>query len=132
MAIEKEHDMTDTMRLAVPTNGEGGLEGERSEHFGHCDCFTLVDIEDGKVKSVSILQNPAHEEGGCLRPVGLLSEAGVNAIVAGGMGGRPLAGFQDAGIEVYFENRTPGIAEIIALILGEGLPVMSLENACHH
>lgn len=124
--------MTDTMRLAVPTNGEGGLEGERSEHFGHCDCFTLVDIEDGKIAGVSILQNLAHEEGGCLRPVGLLSEAGVTAIVAAGMGGRPLAGFQDAGIKVYFENQTPGIAATVDKVLAEELPVMSADNACHH
>ena len=36
-----------TMKLAVPTMGQAGLGSERSGHFGHCDCFTIVDIVDG-------------------------------------------------------------------------------------
>ena len=100
--------MAETMKLAVPTMGEGGLQAERSGHFGHCDCFTLIDIADGEIGEVSIIQNPPHEEGGCLRPVGLLSDAGANAIVAAGMGMRPLMGFENAGIDVLFDNVTPG------------------------
>ena len=41
--------MAETMKLAVPTMGEGGLQAERSGHFGHCDCFTLIDIADGEI-----------------------------------------------------------------------------------
>lgn len=64
------------MKLAVPTMGQGGLDGERSGHFGHCDCFTIVDIKNGNIENVSILENPPHIEGGCLRPVNLLADAG--------------------------------------------------------
>ena len=35
------------VRIAVPSEGQGGLDGLRAGHFGHCDVFTLVDIEDG-------------------------------------------------------------------------------------
>jgi len=35
-------------RIAVPSAGKGGLDGHRSEHFGHCDAFTLVDVENGE------------------------------------------------------------------------------------
>ena len=31
-------------RIAVPSIDEGGLNGQRSGHFGHCDVFTLVDV----------------------------------------------------------------------------------------
>ena len=37
------------MRIAVPTDAPGGLDGKRSDHFGHCDVFTLVDIVDEKI-----------------------------------------------------------------------------------
>ena len=88
--------MGETMKLAVPTMGEAGLESERAGHFGHCDCFTVVEIADGEITGTSEVANPPHEEGGCMRPVGLLAKAGVDAIVAAGMGMRPLTGFNQA------------------------------------
>ena len=69
-------------KLAVPTMGEASLDSQRSGHFGHCDCFTLCTIEDGQVTAVEAIANPPHEEGGCLRPVRLLADAGADAIVA--------------------------------------------------
>lgn len=124
--------MTNSFILAVPTMGEAGLESERSGHFGHCDCFTVVKIEDGQISSTSSLANPPHEEGGCLRPVGLLKEAGVDAIVAAGMGMRPMMGFADAGITVYFENQTPRVGDVARMVAAGEVPTMGPENACHH
>lgn len=124
--------MQNTMKLAVPTMGEGGLEAERAGHFGHCDCFTLVKLEDGEITDVSVLDNPPHEEGGCLRPVGLLAEQGVDAIVAAGMGGRPLMGFNQAGITVFFENQTPNVGETVKLVAQDKAPIMSTDQACQH
>ncbi|MDY0340359.1 MAG: NifB/NifX family molybdenum-iron cluster-binding protein [Coriobacteriia bacterium] len=111
--------MTDNGRivLAVPSNGKGGMDAERSGHFGRCDCFTVVDIEDGAIVGSRIVANPPHEDGGCLRPVNLLAGEGVNALVVAGIGGRPLAGFNDVGITVYFDTQIPqvrGVAEQVA------------------
>lgn len=92
------------MKIAIPTMGAGGLACERSGHFGHCDCFTVVTVEDGSITATEVVDNPPHEEGGCMRPVSLLAEHGVDAIVAAGMGMRPMMGFAQAGITVYFEN----------------------------
>ena len=36
-------------RIAVPSLGSGGLDGQRSQHFGHCEAFTLVDVENGEI-----------------------------------------------------------------------------------
>lgn len=121
-----------TLKLAVPTMGEPSLDSERSGHFGHCDCFTLIDIEDGQITEITGLANPPHEEGGCLRPVSLLKEAGADAIVAAGMGMRPLAGFQDAGIIVYFDNATPNVGDVARLVAAGKVPPMDPANACHH
>ena len=57
--------MGETMKLAVPTMGEAGLESERAGHFGHCDCFTVVEIADGEITGTSEVANPPHEEGEC-------------------------------------------------------------------
>ena len=44
----------ETGRIAVPSNGDGGLNAQRSGHFGHCDVFTFIDLENGKVSAVTI------------------------------------------------------------------------------
>ena len=124
--------MGETLKLAVPTMGAADLASERSGHFGHCDCFTIVDIEDGEIKGTSELADPPHEEGGCLRPVGLLSDAGATAIVAAGMGMRPMMGFANAGIDVLFDNVTPGVGDVAKLAAAGTLPHMTANEACHH
>jgi len=93
--------MSETIKIAVPSIGKGGLDAERSSHFGRCDCFSVLNFDENKkFVDCSIIQNPPHVDGGCLTPVNLLAANKVNAIVVGGIGGRPLAGFQSVGIEV--------------------------------
>lgn len=122
--------MADELVLAVPSIGEGGLDGERSGHFGHCDCFTLVKIADGAVAEVSIVDNPPHVEGGCLTPVNLLASHGVQALIVAGMGARPLAGFDQVGIKVFFEDVTPGIRDAVQMVLDGNVMVMDPSHAC--
>ena len=122
--------MTDTTRLAVPSMGAGGLEGQRSGHFGRCDCFTLVDLDKGEIVSASVVDNPPHVEGGCLTPVQLLADHGVTALVVAGMGARPFAGFKDACIDVYFEDVTPIIGDIVALLAAGKVPLLEPGSLC--
>ena len=42
--------MSEKRILGVPSQGQGGLESQRSGHFGHCDCFTLVEIDGMKLR----------------------------------------------------------------------------------
>lgn len=122
-----------TIKLAVPTMGKAGLDAQRAGHFGHCDCFTVVTIEDGKVADeVTVVENPPHEEGGCLRPVNLLAGEGVDAIVAAGMGARPLMGFNQAGITVYFDNTHPAVGDAARAVAAGEAPVMDPSQACQH
>lgn len=122
--------MSEIKRIAFPTADAGGLDAERSGHFGHCDSFTLVDVVDGEVVSVQAIANPPHAEGGCLAPVGILASAGVNALVVAGMGMRPLAGFADVGIRVYFEDQTPHVGTVLDKMMSGELPEMDPGAAC--
>lgn len=104
------------MKIAVPSNAPGGLEAGLSAHFGHCDAFTLVEVEGREIKEVQVLPNAGHEQGGCMAPVMLLKSAGVDILVAGGMGARPLAGFQQVGIQVFFNEGAPTVGEAVRLV----------------
>jgi predicted Fe-Mo cluster-binding NifX family protein len=116
--------------LAVPSNGAGGLEAERSGHFGRCDCFTIVEIADGEVGAVQVLENLPHTDGGCLGPVKLLASNGVTALIVAGIGGRPLAGFKDAGIDVYFDKQLPTVSEAVDAVRAGNVEVIKPEWVC--
>lgn len=47
------------IKLAVPTQGEKGLEETVSDIFGRAKTFTLVEISDGAVVDVQFIENPA-------------------------------------------------------------------------
>jgi predicted Fe-Mo cluster-binding NifX family protein len=117
-------------RIAVPTIGTGGLDGQRSGHFGHCDVFTLVDVEDGEIKSVTTVPNQEHVQGGCMVPVNLLAEHKVNALIVGGIGMRPLMGFRQAGIEVYHDETRPEIRPVVEDLIAEKLPLIGDNQVC--
>ncbi|MEW5911175.1 MAG: NifB/NifX family molybdenum-iron cluster-binding protein [Thermodesulfobacteriota bacterium] len=119
-----------TQIVAFPSSHPGGLDAPLGAHFGHCDLYTLVTLEDGQVKDSRVIPNVPHQQGGCLAPVNHLAQHGVQALVAGGMGLRPLMGFNQVGIEVYFGGNTSTVGEA-ARALAEGrLPRFAQEHTC--
>ena len=79
------------MKVAISTDND-----YVSAHFGRCPSFTILDIEDGKVKKQETIANPGHQPG--LIPK-FLNEEGVQCIITGGMGMRATGFFQEYGIE---------------------------------
>jgi len=117
-------------RIAVPSNGHGGLDGSRAGHFGHCDVFTFVDVEDGEIKNISTLQNQEHAQGGCMVPVNLLAEHKVNALVVGGIGMRPLMGFKQVGIDVYYDAERADIRPVVKDLIADKLQIIANDQVC--
>ncbi|NLH83187.1 MAG: dinitrogenase iron-molybdenum cofactor biosynthesis protein [Phyllobacteriaceae bacterium] len=116
--------------IAIPSDAPGGLSASIAAHFGHCEVFTLVEIDDGRVLGTSLLIPPAHEHGGCLAPVAVLAAAGVEAIVTGGMGARPLLGFLEAGIRPYFAEDCADVDDAARAFAAGALPAFAPERSC--
>jgi ATP-binding protein involved in chromosome partitioning len=70
------------MRIAIPVT-----EGKLSAHFGHCEEFAVVDVDEQtrEIAGVAKLLPPAHEPGVLPK---WLSEQKADVIIAGGMGQR--------------------------------------------
>ncbi len=117
-------------RIAVPSNEKGGLEGMRAAHFGHCDVFTIIDVKDGKIETVSTLQNQEHVQGGCMVPVNLLAQNHVNALIVGGIGMRPLLGFNQVGIDVYYATGRQEIKPVVEDLISGKLNIIGNEQVC--
>jgi predicted Fe-Mo cluster-binding NifX family protein len=109
------------------------MQARRSDHFGHCDVFTVVELDaSNNIKTVEIIPTPEHAAGGCMVPVNILNGARVNAIVVGGMGANPLRGFNQVGIDVYWADRNsiPDAAAVIEHFVAGKLPVMHANQVC--
>lgn len=117
-------------RIAVPSNGQGGLDGTRAGHFGHCEVFTFVDVENGEIKNVSTLQNQEHVQGGCMVPVNLLAEHKVNVLIVGGIGMRPLMGFKQVGIDVYYDAERTDIRPVVEDLIAGKLQLIATDQVC--
>ncbi len=117
-------------RIAIPSMGPGGLDGERSGHFGHCDVFTFVDVEGGEIKQVTTIPNQSHVQGGCMVPVNLLASHNVKALIVGGIGMRPLMGFKQVGVDVYHDETRPQIRPVVEDLIEGKLPMISDNQVC--
>lgn len=112
------------MRIAIPTTN-----GILSAHFGHCEQFTVIDVneETKKITNVEAFDPPAHEPGVLPRWLGGLC---VNLVIAGGMGQRAQMLFNEAGVEVMVgapsENPEKVVGDYLAGVLETGT------NVCDH
>lgn len=116
--------------VAIPSSHPGGLDAMLGAHFGHCDLYTLVTLEDKTIQSVDVIPCVPHQQGGCMAPVQYLADNGTQALIAGGMGFRPLMGFNQVGIAVYFGGESRSVGEAVQAYLEERLPEFRQEHTC--
>lgn len=82
------------MILALPTR-----DGNIDDHFGHCDHYTLVTVDNGNIVSSERMDSP--EGCGCKSDIApVLAEKGVKVMLAGNMGQGATNILTGVGIEV--------------------------------
>lgn len=129
--------MSDTILVAVPSEAPGGLSAQPSAHFGHCAAYTVAAVTNGAIGETRVVANKGHEHGGCVQPVQELAKDGVRALLAGGMGKRPLDAMRAAGIKVYHCQGFPTVeAALLAFAQGKLQPFeeddLCKGNCGHH
>ena len=112
------------MRIAIPV-----ANGQLCMHFGHCEQFALVDVDEGAktILKTDFVTPPPHEPGLLPR---WLHERGANVIIAGGMGQRAQGLFAQNGIKVLVGAPGGSPEEMALAYLNKTLQVG--ENACDH
>jgi Mrp family chromosome partitioning ATPase/predicted Fe-Mo cluster-binding NifX family protein len=117
-------DETGVRRIAVPL-----AEGRMSLHFGHCQEFALVDVDEtrGEIGKVEHAPAPDHQPGLLPR---WLAERGANIIIASGMGARAQGLFEQAGIKVIVGAPREEPEAVVRAYLDGTLPTG--DNVCDH
>lgn len=112
------------MKIAIPV-----AEGRLCMHFGHCEEFALLEINESekKVLGLEMVKAPPHEPG--LLP-GWLADRGATVIIAGGMGARAQGLFAEKNIKVVV-GAPAGSPEDVAKAFLDGTLVTGA-NVCDH
>ena len=112
------------MKIAIPV-----ADGKLNAHFGHCVSIAIMDVDAASKKIVKRedVTPPPHEPG--LLPK-WLGEKGVHVIIAGGMGHRAQALFQERNIRVVIGAPCDTPENLTASFLNETL--VSGVNICDH
>lgn len=110
--------------LAIPVSG-----GRLCPHFGHCESFAIVEVDEKerKVVKTETVQAPPHEPG--LLPE-WLARRKVDVVVAGGMGSKAQELFSDEGIRVVTGADSIAPEEIAMAYMDGSLRLRG--NACDH
>ena len=76
------------LKIAVPTKAYAGLEDVVSEVFGKAKTFTIVEVENGQIKNVRVIDNPAASYNYGSGPVAVktLADLKINYVLASELG----------------------------------------------
>jgi predicted Fe-Mo cluster-binding NifX family protein len=80
-------------KIAIPL--ENGI---LCSHFGHCQQFSILEVENNRIIDEKLVTPPPHEPG--LLPA-WLGERGITDVIAGGMGQRAINLFNQQNINVF-------------------------------
>ena len=109
------------MKIAVACDGTFV-----TEHFGHCEGFTIFDTQESGIINQKFVPNPGHRPG--FLPV-FLYEQGVRVIISGGMGGGAVDIFHQKGIEVILGASGSAQKAVEHYLQGK---LKSTGSICHH
>jgi len=86
-----------------------------------------VEIEGDQIMKVWTIDNDG--EHNCMIPVRKMADAGVHAVLIGGIGRRPLIEFQNNGIKV-FVGAAGTVKEALSNFMSDGLTEATIEDVC--
>ena len=110
------------VKVAVATNGDKGLDDEISEVFGKTKTFTLVEIEDGRIKDVRVIKNPGADfryGSGPIAAKTLIDEK-VEVVIASEVGPNVTSILSDREIRIITVAPRRKVQEVIQELINEG------------
>ena len=121
--------------VAIPSNGSGGLNETMNPRFGRSPSFTLVSIEDGKIKEVRGVPNTAANAmgGAGIQAAQLVGNNGAKEVIVGFLGPNAAQSLSSLNLKIYqAPNQQLTVKAVIDLYLEGKLQEMSSANVGAH
>ncbi|WP_461208712.1 NifB/NifX family molybdenum-iron cluster-binding protein [Desulfocurvus sp. DL9XJH121] len=116
------------MKLAIPTKVDANGAHVVDSHFGHCEFYTLLTVEDGLVSVEEHLSAP--QGCGCKSNIAsTLAEEGVSLLLAGNMGQGAVDKLKEAGIETVRGMSGPVRGALDSWLAGD---IPAQPDICEH
>ena len=115
------------MKIVIPSADE-----KLCGHFGHCEYFTFVEV-DPKTKEILSIEKKVPEEGISCQSANWIASQGANVVLAGGMGGHPMAILAQNGVKTVTGCPELEIENVVNQYLNDTLSTG--KNSCggeHH
>lgn len=109
-------------KIAIPIEN-----GMLCAHFGHCEYFAIVTVENNQIVEIQEKTPPAHEPGVYPRWVASFE---VTDVIAGGMGQKAIDLFNQQNINAFVGAPIKGAKDIIEDFLAKKLSLNA--NYCNH
>jgi len=113
------------MRIAVPMSN-----GQFSQHFGQSSGFWVCDAQQDPPAVSGGKELAVPREGGCGAIPGLLAGAGVDLVIAGGIGGGAVQNLQRVGIKAVAGAAGGSPEALVMAFLRQQL--VCTGDTCHH
>ncbi|MGB9755371.1 MAG: NifB/NifX family molybdenum-iron cluster-binding protein [Desulfurella sp.] len=109
-------------KIAIP------LEGNvLSAHFGRCQAFAFVEVENNEIKNITVLNPPEHQPGTFPR---FVAAHGATDVIGGGMGPQAISLFNEAGVNVFIGAPVDTPENLVNAFLNGTLQLSA--NYCDH
>ncbi|SFZ98607.1 dinitrogenase iron-molybdenum cofactor protein [hydrothermal vent metagenome] len=118
------------MRIIFPTDESNGYLSKRGAHFGKAKFYTIITLEEDKIVNVDVEANAGHAGGACGNAVANIMALKPDALVVGGIGGKPAAGFAEAGLDLYFDSTSPTVEKSLEMFIAGKLEKSSGQGTC--
>ena len=115
------------MKIAIPSE-----QNKLCGHFGHCEYFSFVEVNP-ETKEILNIEKKVPEEGISCQSATWIASCGVNIVLAGGIGERPMTIFAQNGVKIIAGCPELEIETIVNQYLHNNLK--TVENICtgkHH
>lgn len=107
------------MKIAIPTDLEGGLSDTVFNHFGMAPTYTILEIVDNKIKSIEVLKNTSDHFGGSESLIDLFFRKNVGIIICSNLGPHAMEALRSQGFDIFFTKREKIEDVISKFIKGE-------------
>lgn len=122
-------------KIAIPSISDIGLESDVCAHFGSCEYFTIVDVQDKDISEIRAISNGSPDgEHNCIAPSIILKSHNVETVLVSGIGGRPLMSLTEKEIKV-FAGAVGKVSDAVQDYNNELLRELSTNGTCncsHH
>jgi predicted Fe-Mo cluster-binding NifX family protein len=114
--------------IAIPTQGNRGMDDQVHEHFGKAPTFTLLNLETG---GLTIIDNTSDHMGGTVSPPELIRSIGADTVAVGHLGAKAADRCAELGIIVLC-GASGSVRDVMRQVKDGLLSPPSSGTTCQH